>query len=114
MHKRRHTRSHVVTNGNFPFRRELPVRGVSITEYAASRRISKWKAGLHRDSPAFPQPIGFGGGERRIRYYNVKALDEYFEAVKGLEPRKDNGSVKPIPVWRLWSSRPRPFGLAED
>jgi hypothetical protein len=85
----------------------------SITEYARSRRISKWKAGLHRDLPAFPQPIGFGGGERRIRYYDIDALDEYFEAVKGLEPKKVDGS-KPISLWKLWSLRPRPSGLAED
>jgi hypothetical protein len=114
MHKRSHTRSPIAPTGNFPFMRELPVSGVSITEYAASRRISKWKAGLHRDSPAFPQPIGFGGGARRIRYYNGKALDDYFAAVEGLEPRKADGSVKPTRVWGLWSSRPRSFGLEED
>ncbi|HIA64249.1 MAG TPA: hypothetical protein EYN93_15395 [Planctomycetaceae bacterium] len=88
--------------------------GTSITEYARSRHISKWKAGLHRSLPAFPQPVGFGGGERRIRYYDVDALDEYFEAVKGLEPKKVEGSMKPASLWTIWSQRPRPGGLAED
>jgi hypothetical protein len=52
--------------------------GVSLNQYATARRISKWKAGVHRDTPNFPKFIGEGGGVRKIKYYNEKELEKYF------------------------------------
>lgn len=52
--------------------------GVSLNQYTTARRISKWKAGVHRDTPNFPKFIAEVGGVRRIKYYNEKELERYF------------------------------------
>lgn len=56
--------------------------GVSLNQYATARRISKWKVGIHRDTPNFPKFIGEGGGVRKIKYYNEKELERYFAAAE--------------------------------
>lgn len=71
--------------------------GMTITRYARSRRISTWKSGLHRALPAFPKPVGVGGGVRRIRYYDEQALDDYFKAIEGLEPTRGE-IVRPVTI----------------
>ena len=71
--------------------------GVSLTQYAKARKISKWKAGQHRDdnSSNFPKPIAIIGGMRRIHYYNEQELETYFTAAKGFENKaKEKDSVK--------------------
>jgi hypothetical protein len=61
--------------------------GLTISQYAGTREISKWKAGIHRDLPAFPEPIDIRDGVRALRYYDVEELDDYFRSVEGADAK---------------------------
>jgi len=61
--------------------------GLTITQYAGTREISKWKVGIHRDRPNFPEPIDIRDGVRALRYYDVEELDAYFRSVEGADAK---------------------------
>ena len=58
--------------------------GITITQYAKEKKISKSKVRRHRsgNSSNFPKPVDIAGGMRKIHYYNKKDLDAYFAATK--------------------------------
>lgn len=61
--------------------------GMTISQYAGLRGISKWKAGLHRDLPSFPEPVDVGCGVRALRYYDAQTLDDYFTSIEGADAK---------------------------
>lgn len=103
-------------------KRTAPI-GVSINQYASTRHVSKWKAGLHRAYNAnFPKPIAIVGAIRKLHYYNEKELEAYFATAEGFDNKeKEKNSVKPATLLRRfittnWTGQEisKECSLAED